>query len=117
MNDSVRVLFSAKEAILPIVVKTGLSLLEAAHINKVPLQGACEGSLACSTCHVVLDRETYQKNQSTLTEREEDLLDTAKGLTRTSRLGCQLFVNRSFENRVIRIPNISKNIGEEVVKK
>src|SRR5690606_41547897 len=66
----------------------GLSVLEIAHRNDIDLEGACEGSLACSTCHVVIDPEWYD-TLAEATEDEEDMLDLAFGLTRTSRLGCQ----------------------------
>ena len=67
----------------------GLSVLEIAHRNKIDLEGACEGSLACSTCHVVIDPEFFG-NLPEATEEEEDMLDLAFGLTHTSRLGCQI---------------------------
>jgi len=69
----------------------GLSVLEIAHRNNVDIEGACEGSLACSTCHVVVDDDWYAKLPDA-TEDEEDMLDLAFGLTRTSRLGCQLVI-------------------------
>lgn len=108
--------FSFKDKLFPILVKNGLSLLEAAHRNNVPLPGACEGSLACTTCHVVLEKDIYQKTLDTISEREEDLLDQAKFLTHTSRLGCQLKVSPIFTGTTIKIPNISKNIGDEIMK-
>ncbi|KAI5189339.1 ferredoxin, 2Fe-2S [Nematocida sp. AWRm77] len=110
-----KVVFSFKEKLFPVFVQKGLSLLEAAHANRVPLQGACEGSLACTTCHVILDKNTYNATKSSLTEKEEDLLDQAKGLTHTSRLGCQLKVCSAFTGTVVKIP-VSRNIGEEVLK-
>ena len=66
----------------------GLSVLEIAHRNDIDLEGACEGSLACSTCHVVVDRDWYDRLDEPK-EEEEDMLDLAFGLTHTSRLGCQ----------------------------
>ena len=69
----------------------GLSVLEIAHRNGIDLEGACEGSLACSTCHVVVDAEWYDLLKEA-TEDEEDMLDLAFGLTRTSRLGCQIII-------------------------
>ena len=67
----------------------GLSVLEIAHKNDVDIEGACEGSLACSTCHVIVDPAWYGK-LSRATEDEEDMLDLAFGLEATSRLGCQI---------------------------
>ncbi|MBT6241034.1 MAG: 2Fe-2S iron-sulfur cluster binding domain-containing protein, partial [Rhodospirillaceae bacterium] len=67
----------------------GLSVLEVAHKNDIDLEGACEGSLACSTCHVIVDQEWFDK-LGEASEEEEDMLDLAFGLTHTSRLGCQI---------------------------
>ncbi|KAI5192830.1 hypothetical protein NEMIN01_2246 [Nematocida minor] len=107
----VKLLFGFRDAVVPVVVSEGITLLEAASSNSsVPLRGACEGSLACTTCHVVLDKEVYDRHSSTITEREEDLLDTAKLLTATSRLGCQVKASMDMHNKLIRIPNINKNI-------
>ncbi|KAJ0924625.1 putative biotin synthase, ABC-type xenobiotic transporter [Helianthus annuus] len=73
-----------------IKVPIGMSMLEAAHQNDIELEGACEGSLACSTCHViVMDVEHYNKLEEP-TDEENDMLDLAFGLTETSRLGCQV---------------------------
>ncbi len=89
-------------------VPDGTSILEAAHSNGVPLEGACEGSLACSTCHVVMDVEFYGK-LSPAKEEEEDMLDMAFGLTPTSRLGCQIFVSKDLEGAVFKIPSKTRN--------
>lgn len=67
--------------------REGESLLEVAHNNHIDLEGACESSLACSTCHVILDSPIYDSLEEPC-EEEEDLLDLAFGLTHTSRLGC-----------------------------
>ena len=67
----------------------GLSVLEIAHKNGIDIEGACEGSLACSTCHVIIDPEWYELLKAA-SEDEEDMLDLAFGLTATSRLGCCL---------------------------
>src|SRR5258708_8721437 len=65
----------------------GLSVLEIAHRNDIDIEGACEGSLACSTCHAIDDPEWYELLQDA-TEAEEDMLALPFGLTLTSRLGC-----------------------------
>jgi 2Fe-2S ferredoxin len=89
-------------------VPVGTSILEAAHSNGVPLEGACEGSLACSTCHVILE-EAYYKQLPEAEEDEEDMLDLAFGLTPTSRLGCQIIVAENLEGMVLRIPSKTRN--------
>jgi ferredoxin len=72
---------------LEVLAREGESILEVAHNNKIDLEGACESSLACSTCHVILTSEIYDQLDEPC-EEEEDLLDLAYGLTHTSRLGC-----------------------------
>jgi ferredoxin len=89
-------------------VPDGTSILEAAHSNGVSLEGACEGSLACSTCHVILEKPFYDKLPSA-SEDEEDMLDMAFGLTPTSRLGCQISVSKDLEGAVFRIPSKTRN--------
>lgn len=87
----------------------GKSILNAAHANKIDLEGACDSSLACSTCHVILDDEIFDSIPEAK-EEEDDLLDLAFGLTHTSRLGCQVLLTKQFEGRVIEIPAATKNL-------
>ena len=87
----------------------GLSLLEIAHRNKIDLEGACEGSLACSTCHVIVEPEWYEMLPSA-TEDEEDMLDLAFGLTQTSRLGCQIIMTEELQGLVVRLPAATRNM-------
>ncbi|KAH0488064.1 MAG: hypothetical protein KVP17_003928 [Porospora cf. gigantea B] len=70
-------------------VPVGTTVLDAAHHYDIDLEGACEASLACSTCHVILDRESYDKLPPA-SDREDDLLNMAPCLEETSRLGCQV---------------------------
>lgn len=90
--------------------KEGCTILEAAHEHDVLLEGACEGSLACSTCHVIIAPEWYDKLEPP-TEDEEDLLDRAFGLTSTSRLGCQVPLTEDMDGLCITIPEYSVNIS------
>jgi ferredoxin len=87
----------------------GLSILEIAHQNNIDLEGACEGSLACATCHIILDVEFYNKLEKPL-EEEEDMLDLAFGLTHTSRLGCQVIFTEELNNMRIYLPSATRNI-------
>lgn len=87
----------------------GLSVLEIAHRNKVDLEGACEGSLACSTCHVIVEPEWYDM-LSAATEDEEDMLDLAFGLTQTSRLGCQIIMTEELDGLVVQLPAATRNM-------
>ena len=90
----------------------GLSLLEIAHQNGLQddLEGACEGSLACSTCHVVVDPEWFGLLPGT-TEEEEDMLDLAFGLESTSRLGCQVIMKEELDGLKVTIPSESRNFS------
>ncbi len=87
----------------------GISLLEVAHKNAVSLEGACEGSLACSTCHVIID-EAFYNQLPPASEDEEDMLDLAFGLTHTSRLGCQIMMNDSLEGLKVKLPAATRNM-------
>jgi ferredoxin, 2Fe-2S len=87
----------------------GLSVLEIAHRNDIDIEGACEGSLACSTCHVIVDPEWYELLKDA-TEDEEDMLDLAFGLTQTSRLGCQIIMTEELDGLTVRLPQATRNM-------
>ena len=87
----------------------GLSVLEIAHKNRIDIEGACEGSLACSTCHVVVDPEWYELLKEA-SEDEEDMLDLAFGLTATSRLGCQIIITEELDGLIVRLPASTRNL-------
>jgi ferredoxin, 2Fe-2S len=90
----------------------GLSVLEIAHQHGVDIEGACEGSLACSTCHVIVDPSWFGRLAEP-TEDEEDMLDLAFGLTETSRLGCQLVMTETLDGLVVKLPAGSRNFLNE----
>ena len=90
----------------------GLSLLEVAHNNGIDLEGACEGSLACSTCHIVLEKSFFESLPEP-SEEEEDMLDLAFGLTHTSRLGCQIIIDEKLEGMKVKIPSGTRNMSVE----
>jgi ferredoxin, 2Fe-2S len=87
----------------------GLSVLEVAHKHGIDIEGACEGSLACSTCHVIVDPEWYDLLK-TATEDEEDMLDLAFGLTQTSRLGCQIIISEELDGLTVKLPAATRNM-------
>jgi 2Fe-2S ferredoxin len=87
----------------------GLSVLEVAHKHAIDIEGACEGSLACSTCHVVVDPKWYELLK-TATEDEEDMLDLAFGLTQTSRLGCQIIMTKELDGLTVSLPAATRNM-------
>jgi 2Fe-2S ferredoxin len=86
----------------------GLSVLEIAHKHGVDIEGACEGSLACSTCHVVVDAGWFGKLAKP-TEDEEDMLDLAFDLQETSRLGCQIIMTEALDGLVVKLPAGTRN--------
>jgi len=87
----------------------GLSVLEVAHRNMIDLEGACEGSMACSTCHVIVDESWYPKLEEP-EEEEEDMLDLTFGLKRTSRLGCQIRISADLDGLIIKLPAEHRNL-------
>jgi 2Fe-2S ferredoxin len=87
----------------------GLSVLEIAHKHGVDIEGACEGSLACSTCHVIVDPDWYGRLAPAKPD-EEDMLDLAFGLTKTSRLGCQLIMSDKLDGLVVSLPTATRNM-------
>ena len=92
--------------------QNGLSLLEVAHNNEIALEGACEGSLACSTCHVIVEKKFFEELPEP-SEEEEDMLDLAWGLTHTSRLGCQIIIDDTLDGMVVKIPSGTRNMNVE----
>ncbi|KAL6494019.1 Adrenodoxin-like protein 2, mitochondrial [Orobanche gracilis] len=99
-----------------IKVPVGMSMLEAAHENDIELEGACEGSLACSTCHViVMDMEQYNKLPDP-TDEEYDMLDLAFGPTETSRLGCQIIAKPELEGLRLALPSATRNFAVDGFK-
>ena len=91
--------------------RPGERLLDLAQAHGQPLEGTCEGQMACSTCHVIVAAEDFARLPGA-SEEEEDLLDLASHVTRTSRLACQIHLSDSLENLTVRIPGGSHNIQE-----
>jgi len=81
----------------------GQRLLDVAWAAREPLEGACEGVMACSTCHVIVDAEDFVKLPPA-SEEEEDLLDLASHAGRTSRLACQIILTADMKTLNVRIP-------------
>eukprot|EP00457_Paulinella_chromatophora_P019553 gb/GEZN01021265.1/.p1 GENE.gb/GEZN01021265.1/~~gb/GEZN01021265.1/.p1 ORF type:complete len:184 (-),score=29.42 gb/GEZN01021265.1/:74-625(-) len=92
-----------------VAATVGDSLLQVAWDNDVELEGACEASLACSTCHVILPEDIYNKLPA-IEDDEQDMLDMALGLTDTSRLGCQVLVAKDMAGAKIRLPEEVSNL-------
>ncbi|WFD37845.1 mitochondrial matrix iron-sulfur protein [Malassezia japonica] len=87
----------------------GDDLLSIAHEYDIDLEGACEGSIACSTCHVILDEDAYYHLEEP-GDDENDMLDLAFGLTDTSRLGCQVKVEKALDGLNVQLPAATRNM-------
>lgn len=88
----------------------GTRLLDLAQLNDQPLEGTCEGAMACSTCHVVIAAADFA-SLPRASEDEEDMLDFAYGVTRTSRLACQVWLSESLETLEVRMPGGSVDMS------
>ena len=87
----------------------GDRLLEVAQNADQPLEGTCEGQMACSTCHVIVDADWFGHLPAP-SEEEDDMLDLAAGATRTSRLACQIVLDETLDGLVVRMPPESRNM-------
>ncbi|KIJ62103.1 hypothetical protein HYDPIDRAFT_136616 [Hydnomerulius pinastri MD-312] len=87
----------------------GDDILSLAHEWDIDLEGACEGSIACSTCHIILPPEQYDLLPEP-SDDENDMLDLAFGLTDTSRLGCQVIVTKEMDGMEVRLPSATRNM-------
>lgn len=89
-------------------VPVGTTVLQAAWDNKIDIEGACEGCLACSTCHVIVGAEGFDLLPDP-SDEEEDILDLAWGVHPTSRLGCQIVVTDELDGLVLTLPADTNN--------
>lgn len=87
----------------------GNILLDVAQGNLMPLEGTCEGQMACSTCHVIVDKADFDRLPEA-SEMEEDMLDLAAGARRTSRLSCQIVLTPDLDGLTVHIPAESRNM-------
>ncbi|WP_260922614.1 2Fe-2S iron-sulfur cluster-binding protein [Novosphingobium sp. 9] len=88
---------------------SGDRLLKVAQIAGMPLEGTCEGQMACSTCHVIVAPDWFPRLPDP-SDEEEDLLDLAAHVTRTSRLACQISVTEDLDGIEVRIPRNAHNL-------
>ena len=107
--ETVSLDFAGKAGTVRVRARVGASVLAAARAAGVDLEGACECSLACSTCHVVLP-PALARALPPPTDEEEDLLDLAFALTPTSRLGCQVRVSHAFDGATVTLPAATRNL-------
>uniref|UniRef100_A0AC11DDI1 Ferredoxin 1 n=1 Tax=Ovis aries TaxID=9940 RepID=A0AC11DDI1_SHEEP len=95
--------------------KVGDSLLDVVVENNLDIDGfgACEGTLACSTCHLIFEQHIYEKLEA-ITDEENDMLDLAYGLTDRSRLGCQICLTKAMDNMTVRVPDAVSDARESI---
>lgn len=91
------------------IANAGDRLLEVAQNADQPLEGTCEGQMACSTCHVIVDPDWFSRLPKAADD-EEDMLDLAAGATRTSRLACQILLDPALDGLTVRIPGEARNM-------
>ncbi len=89
--------------------KAGECLLDIAQADGQPLEGTCEGQMACSTCHVHVDPEDFAKLPPA-EEMEDDMLDLAADVGRYSRLACQILIDESLGSLTVRMPRSARNM-------
>ena len=89
--------------------EAGTRLLDLAQACGQPLEGTCEGQMACSTCHVIVAAEDFGRLPPP-SEEEEDMLDLAAGATRNSRLACQIWLEPALDGLCVRIPGEVRNM-------
>jgi len=87
----------------------GQSLLDLAQAAGQPLEGTCEGQMACSTCHVIIHKDWFDRLPRAV-EDEEDMLDLASGARRTSRLSCQIILTPELDGLLVHVPAESRNM-------
>jgi ferredoxin-2, mitochondrial len=103
---------SATSALVRAEAKSGECLLDVAQRYDMPLEGTCEGAMACSTCHVIVDDAWFGKLEPASSD-EDDMLDFATGVTRTSRLACQIILSDAHDGLTVRIPAAARNMTQK----
>ncbi|KAL1304156.1 hypothetical protein AAFC00_000583 [Neodothiora populina] len=92
------------------VVADGDNLLDVAQANDLEMEGACGGSCACSTCHIIIADPDMFDQMPEPDDDENDMLDLAFGLTETSRLGCQVKMSPELDGLVVKLPSMTRNL-------
>uniref|UniRef100_A0A8B9NWK1 2Fe-2S ferredoxin-type domain-containing protein n=1 Tax=Apteryx owenii TaxID=8824 RepID=A0A8B9NWK1_APTOW len=100
---------------LTAIAKEGETLLEVVVNQNLAIDGfgACEGTLACSTCHLIFERDIFQKLDA-ISDEEMDMLDLAYGLTETSRLGCQVCIKKSMDGLTVQVPTEVSDVRRQL---
>jgi ferredoxin len=101
---------SAQGETVTVEAQPGDNLLKIAQAAGMPLEGTCEGQMACSTCHVLVAKEWFAQLPEA-SEEEEDMLDLAYGVTATSRLSCQIELTEEMDGLTVRIPPEARDMS------
>ncbi|KAF3771144.1 electron transfer protein [Cryphonectria parasitica EP155] len=110
-GEEIYVTFIDKDGLeTKIAASKGDNLLDIAQAHDLEMEGACGGSCACSTCHVIVEDEKYYDRIPEPDDDENDMLDLAFGLTETSRLGCQIILTPELDGLVVRLPSMTRNL-------
>ncbi|PYI12179.1 2Fe-2S iron-sulfur cluster binding domain protein [Aspergillus sclerotiicarbonarius CBS 121057] len=110
-GEEINVTFIDKDGVkIDLQVSEGDNLLDIAQANDIEMEGACGGSCACSTCHVIVDEPDMFDKMEEPSDDENDMLDLAFGLTETSRLGCQVVMSKDLDGLVVRLPSMTRNL-------
>lgn len=110
-GEEINVTFIDKDGTkVDLQVAEGDNLLDIAQANDLEMEGACGGSCACSTCHVIVEDPDMFDKMEEPSDDENDMLDLAFGLTETSRLGCQVLMNKDLDGLVVRLPSMTRNL-------
>lgn len=108
-DEIVNITYITKDgARIPIKGKIGDNCLYLAHRHNIDMEGACEASLACTTCHVYVHDE-FSNKLPEATEKEDDLLDMAPFLKENSRLGCQIVLTKELDGIELTLPAATRN--------
>lgn len=94
-----------------LAVDAKTTLLHVAQAAGIDMEGACEGAMACSTCHVIVADEWFARLPEA-GEAENDMLDLTYGVSRTSRLACQIVVTDDLDGLTVRLPAATRNMME-----
>ncbi|RAL01986.1 ferredoxin family 2Fe-2S iron-sulfur cluster binding protein [Aspergillus ibericus CBS 121593] len=110
-GEEINVTFIDKDGVkIDLQVSEGDNLLDIAQANDIEMEGACGGSCACSTCHVIVEEPDMFDKMEEPSDDENDMLDLAFGLTETSRLGCQVVMSKDLDGLVVRLPSMTRNL-------
>ena len=105
----VRFVSADGDSVTEVEGKAGDRLLNLGQASGQPLEGTCEGQMACSTCHVIVDPRDFDKLPPASAD-EDDLLDLAASVTRTSRLSCQIWLEEGWDSLTVRLPQESRDM-------